>query len=93
MVWVLRFMPRYKIVFDRDACIGAFACEGVAPKFWIPAKDGKVDLKNAKKNPQTGKYELIVETEKDFNENLTAAEVCPVTVIKIINLDTGEEII
>ena len=83
-------MPRYKIEFDRELCIGALACTAVAPDFWPTAEDGKVDLTGAKYNEETKKWELIIE-EKDFDINNEAAEVCPVEAIKIIKLDDDKE--
>ncbi len=74
-------MAKYKVIFDRETCIGAIACYSVNPKFWDLSKDGKVDLKNAKKN-KSGKYELIIE-EEDFQINKDAADVCPVLAIVI----------
>ena len=38
-------MVKYKIIFDRDACIGALSCNAVSPDFWKLSEDGKVDLK------------------------------------------------
>jgi len=87
-------MPKYKIEYEREACIGAAACAAVAPNFWKMVDDGKADLLgDAKKNEETGMWELIVETEEDLKLNMEAAECCPVTVIHIINLDTGEKLI
>ncbi len=79
-------MAKYKIIFDREACIGALACARVAPEFYIIANDGKVDLKNAEFNEKTQKYELIIE-EKDLYDNKDAEDVCPVKAIEIIRLD------
>ena len=77
-------MTKYKITFDREACIGAIACVAVNPKYWVMDPDGKANLINAKKN-KDGKWELIV-GEEDFIINRDAAEVCPVLVIKIEKL-------
>ncbi|MBI2670927.1 ferredoxin [Candidatus Woesearchaeota archaeon] len=74
-------MAKYKITFDREACIGAIACVSVNPKYWLTAEDGKVDLKGAKKN-KDGKWELII-GEEDFVINRDSAEVCPVLAIKV----------
>ena len=54
-------MARYKIIFDREVCIGALACNVVAPEFWKLAKDGKVDLQGAKYNKENDKFELIID--------------------------------
>ena len=74
-------MAKYKITFDREACIGALACAAVSPKHWKIADDGKVDLIGGKKNKQ-GNYELIID-ESDLKITQESAEVCPVLVIKI----------
>ena len=78
-------MRKYKIIFDREACIGAIACFSVNPKFWELSSDGKVDLKGSKKN-KDGKWELII-GEKDFQINKDAVEVCPVLAIVIEKID------
>lgn len=76
-------MSTYKVIYDREACIGAFACSAAAPDFWIFNDDGKADLKNATFNPQTKLWELIVEGEQDYDDNQAAAEACPVFAIKV----------
>ena len=53
-------MAKYKIEFDREACIGALSCYASAPEFWPRSDDGKVDLKGAKFNKDTQKWELII---------------------------------
>ena len=84
-------MAKYKIEYDKDGCIGAFACSAVAEKFWIPTKENdKVDLANAKYNEETRKYELIIDG-KDFAINKEAEEVCPVMVIKITKIEDDSE--
>ncbi len=72
---------KYRIVFDRDTCIGALACNAVAPDYWTLADDGKVDLKGAKKRDD-GKWELVID-EKDHVLNTEAAESCPVYAIVV----------
>jgi ferredoxin len=79
-------MVKYLITFDREACIGALACNAVAPNFWVLAKDGKVDLKDATFNKETKKWELII-ADPDFKINDDAAYSCPVSVIKIVKID------
>jgi len=79
-------MPKYKVEFDRELCIGALACTAIAPDFWPRSKDGKVDLTGAVFNEETKKWELEIE-EKDFEINKESADVCPVEAIKIIKLD------
>ncbi len=63
----------------------------VAPKFWELKEDGKVDLIEGKRNADNSLHERIIEAD-DFEIALESAQVCPVNVIRIINLDTGEVI-
>ena len=80
-------MPKFKVIYDREICIGSFACSATAPDFWLFNEDGKADLKNATFNPETKRWELIVEEEQDFDDNQAAAEVCPVFAIKVEKID------
>ncbi|MBS3164995.1 ferredoxin [Candidatus Woesearchaeota archaeon] len=73
---------RYRITFDREACIGALACAVVNRAFWLEASDGKVDLKDAAFNKETGKWELVID-EKDLKINARSASVCPVEAIVV----------
>ena len=84
-------MAKYKIIFDREACIGALSCNAVASEFWKLADDGKVDLENATFNEKTGKHELIID-EKHLTVNKDAESVCPVyaIVIEKIKDDKGK---
>lgn len=75
-------MPKYKVIYDREACIGAFACSAVAPDYWLYAADGKADLKAATFNKDTKRWELIID-EEDYDDNQAAAESCPVFAITI----------
>lgn len=83
-------MVKYKIVFDRSTCIGAAACAASFPEAWVMKDDSKPDLVGA--TGDTEKQELIIE-EKDLQKHLEAAQVCPVLVIHVYNLDTGEQLI
>ncbi len=86
-------MTKYKIIYDREACIGAFACAAASPDFWLFADDGKADLKTATFNKETKKWELII-SEEEYDDNQAAAEACPVYVIKIVKVDdAGNEIV
>jgi ferredoxin len=85
-------MAKYKIIYDRDVCIGAYACAAASPDLWLFADDGKADLKGAVLNEATKKWEIIVD-EADFDDSQAAMESCPVYAIKIVKLDDkGNEI-
>jgi len=81
-------MAKYKVIYDKDKCIGAFTCSGVSPDFWIRPEGGeeKAELKNATLNKETGMWELIID-EADLEANRIAADVCPVNVIKIEKIE------
>ncbi len=83
-------MARYKVIYDRDGCIGAFACAAAAPDFWKYDEDGKATLEAATYNPETKRWELLID-EKDLSENQAAADVCPVQVIVIEKVEEQEE--
>ncbi len=70
---------KFKIIYDREACIGAAACVAVCPKHWKIAADGKADLLGSKKT-KDGKFEKIVD-EVECNQE--AADSCPANAIKI----------
>ena len=86
-------MTKYRIEYDKKGCIGAAACVAAAPNFWdILNGDTKAVLKGSR---QEGDDIWILEIENpdDFEANLAAAQVCPVNVIHITNLDTGEKLV
>lgn len=80
-------MPHYKVIYDREACIGSFACTAAAPDFWLYNEDGKADLKHATFNKETKQWELLVTEEQDFDDNQAAAEACPVFAIRVEKID------
>ncbi len=71
---------KYKIIFDRENCIGAYACLAIAPDTWKEGDDGKAIL------------EREVFDEEDLQRQVEAAKACPVNVIKIVDAETGEEV-
>jgi ferredoxin len=80
-------MPRVKVIYNREGCIGAAACELAAPEFWKLAKDNKAELLGAKLNKKTGKYELEIEVSKKQLKSLKESALsCPVNVIEVIEL-------
>ena len=74
-------MAKYRIEYDREGCIGAGSCIGACPKNWTMAEDGKSNVL---------KTEI---DEADLAANKEAAEACPVNVIHITNIETGEKLI
>jgi len=87
---------KYKIVYKRDDCIGAGPCMAVAPDFWTlnEAEDGRANICKEKEPTvlENGDMELIID-EADLEANMEAAEGCPVAVIHIYDVETGEKLI
>ena len=75
-------MAKWKITYDREACIGAAACAAVDPKRFVMNADGKADLIEGKDN---GKDVWILEMD-DLGDAQEAADACPVNVIKVEKL-------
>jgi len=83
---------RYRIVYDREGCIGAAACVAAYPERWDIVDDGKADLKGGKPNDDNTEQILEI-TEEEFQKMMDSAQSCPVNVIHIIDLETGQRVI
>ncbi|VVB81248.1 Ferredoxin [uncultured archaeon] len=89
----------YKIVFERNSCIGAAACTSVAPEFWEMKDDGKAHLIGGKTDKDGNEVLVIKESQmtKEMKSalklNKSAAEVCPVQVIHIFDAETNEKLV
>jgi len=83
---------KYRVVYDRENCIGAAACAAVNPERWQMNEDGKADLIEGNKNKENTEQTMII-TEDELKRVKEAAEACPVNVIHIFDLETGERII
>ncbi|MAG39206.1 ferredoxin [Candidatus Woesearchaeota archaeon] len=75
-------MAGFKIIYDRDACIGAAACAALDPERFEMNDDGKADLLKGKED-KPGLWILKIE---ELGEAQEAAESCPVDAIKIEEL-------
>ncbi len=83
---------KYRVELDREGCIGAAACVAVDPDNWTIVEDGKVDLKDSKQDSKT-KFFVREIDESELKKWMEAAESCPVTVIHIVDLETGKRLI
>ena len=84
-------MPKnYKVIYERNNCIGAAQCVAVMPELWKLNADGKADLKGSK--TKDGKWEMEID-DKMLEKMKDAASSCPVNVIHIIETKTGKRII
>lgn len=85
---------KYKIVYDRDNCIGAGSCTAVFAEKWVMnAKDDKADLVGGRWETSPKRVMVLEFTEEELAWFMEAAQVCPVNVIHIIDLETGKELI
>jgi ferredoxin len=89
-------MTKYKIILDRRGCIGAFTCAAVNEDIWeIDEQAGKVNLKLNGENKilTNDNHEVIIDDESLAKKVADTGQVCPVFVIKVINMETGEDLV
>ncbi len=86
-------MKKYRVVYDRKDCIGAAACTAVS-KMWVIKEggDGKADLELSESKQNNDVQERIID-ETQLDEMMEAARVCPVNIIHIFDIETGEKLI
>lgn len=83
-------MGAYRIVYDRNGCIGAGTCEALDPDNFELVEDGLADLKDGDEVQDGIWVKEISDADKDAA--LEAAKGCPVNVIKIMDAETDEQI-
>lgn len=82
---------RYTIIYKKNECIGAFACVAAEPNTWKQVED-KADLIGGEL--KIGEEdEVYIKEVDDLENNLEAAQSCPVNCIHIIDNETGRKII
>ena len=70
-----------KVIHIRSNCIGCNACVTLAPQSWVmDPVDGKSRLVGSKCKGKVFVGEIF---ECDTEDNIRAAEACPVNIIKI----------
>ncbi|MCA9459700.1 MAG: ferredoxin [Nanoarchaeota archaeon] len=80
---------KYKIIHDRDICIGCSACASVCPKYWEMNSDGKSDVIGSEKTGN-GEEEKLGPINVDYSCNKEAADSCPVNCIHIFKIKEDE---
>ena len=83
---------KYRVEYDRDGCIGVAACVAVDSGNWKMSEDNKADLNDSVQDPKTRLFVKYID-ESELKKWKESAESCPVNVIHIINLETGEKVI
>jgi len=74
-------MKKYKLIYNRNFCIGAASCESVFPECFRISNDGKANLIGGKK-VSPGIFELEIDDAKKEKAE-QAVEGCPVASIKL----------
>lgn len=74
----------YKIVYDKNSCIGAGECATLS-SLWKIENDGKASLEGAKE-VSSGVFELLIEDDQ-YTKELAAANSCPVSAIQVVKVD------
>ncbi len=70
-----------RVTHYRYKCIGCAYCVEVAPDFWeMNETDGKSDLIGSSIKNQ---IQVLVTDDFSYDQNKQAAEVCPVSCIKV----------
>jgi len=82
---------KYKIEYDRPNCIEILSCAATYPERWTIGTDNKADLVGGTEE-SPGQW-ILEFTEEELEKFKISAESCPVNVIHIIDLETGEKII
>ncbi len=83
---------KYKIVYYKKDCIGAGACEYAAPELWEYIIDESIATLKDPNTEKTPEKEVLIIGQDTFERHLEAAEACPVHIIEIYDLETGEKI-
>ncbi|MBI4095911.1 MAG: ferredoxin [DPANN group archaeon] len=82
---------KYRVIYERPACIGAAACVAVFDKRWEMAQDNKANLKGGWKIDND--VWILDIDDLEYEDLKTSGEVCPVNVIHVFKLETGEKVI
>ena len=81
-------MPKLKIEYDEQTCIGTTNCVSEAGDFFSLDENEYTILAGGEVNHQTGRTEVIVEVDVQVAEKLSKAETgCPVQAIRISKLE------
>lgn len=83
---------QYKIVYRKSECIGAGACEFAFPEGWHFDKETSIATLKDPNTQKTDEREELIISEEQYEEYLDSARVCPVLIIEIHDMETGEKV-
>ena len=84
---------RYRIEIERSGCIGVASCTSMAPDFWAIDTENKAYILSEHEPQQKGDILFAEISAEELDMLFNSARVCPVNVIHIYNLATGEKLI
>lgn len=85
---------KYRVVYDRKNCIGVLTCAAFYPERWkINEGDNKADLHESQEDQQNPGTFILEFTEEELERLKSSAEVCPVNVIHIEDVETGRRVV
>ena len=83
---------KFRIIIEKDKCIGAAACNSVSDSWIYNDEENKSNLIGGKFNKENNTYELEI-SDKEFDRDLNAARLCPVNAIHIEDIKNKKKII
>ena len=83
---------KYKIIFEKDKCIGAAACNSVSDSWKFDDEENKSNLIDGRFNSENNTFELEI-SDKEFDRDFNAARLCPVKAIHIEEIKSKKRII
>ena len=85
---------KVRIEYNRNQCIGAWACVSLGPNdFGMNYDESKADLIEGKEEKPGLMVKEIEVDEERLQQIKFAAQSCPPMVIKVVNLETGEVLV
>lgn len=88
-------LKKYRVEYNRPACIGAAACVAVQPERWVikdEIHDNRADLIGGVEDPERPGIWITEFSEEELEAYTSSATMCPVQVIKIFEIATGKQL-
>ena len=83
---------KYKVIYQKSGCIGAGACEYTFPEGWFYDKETSIATLKDPATEKTDEKEVLIIDESTYEKHLEAAQVCPVAIIEIFDMETGKRV-
>lgn len=80
-------------MYNRLGCIEVLSCVAVYPERWKTDSDAKASLVGGVRDAKDPNTWILEFSEEELEKFKLSAEVCPVRVISIIDMETGEKLV